>query len=260
MSGINTGSGPGKPGAAGGIVVEGNAADGAAVAGNPVRIAGKDLSGNTQDILTNTSGVLASGNLGSAGDGSTNNTAFLVDHLGGSGSLATYLHSFNGTTWDRQRASAVYTLQASVTKTAAFSGTAVTGLAQYNNTIVTLDVTVTDRGDANETYDFYITTGDSVAEWDIVHFTQIAATGTHRFTARVSGLLVPQTVTTAAPGVAVVDTATLDTIAAGADQGIKTLGAGLVRHGIWGDRINHELVTAGTTPSITYSITILVKT
>ena len=257
---IGTGGSNQKLGADGGVYVEGGAADGAAVSGNPVRIAGKDLSGNTQDIITNASGVLASGQLGSAGDGSTNNTAFLVDHLGGSGALATYLHSFNGTTWDRQRASAVYTLQAGVTKTAAFSGTAVTGLAQYNNIIVTLDVTVTDRADANETYDFYITTGDSVAEWDIVHFTQIAATGTHRFTAKVMGEISPTNVTTAGPGVAAVETATLDTIAAGADQGIKTLGAGLVRHGIWGDRINHELVTAGTTPSITYSITILVKT
>lgn len=36
--------------------VVGPAADGAAVSGNPVRIAGKDGSGNTQDVLTDTSG------------------------------------------------------------------------------------------------------------------------------------------------------------------------------------------------------------
>jgi hypothetical protein len=38
--------------------VAGPAADGAAVSGNPVRIAGKDGSGNTQDIVTDTSGEL----------------------------------------------------------------------------------------------------------------------------------------------------------------------------------------------------------
>lgn len=38
--------------------VEGRAADGAAVAGNPVRIAGKDGGGLTQDIATDTSGEL----------------------------------------------------------------------------------------------------------------------------------------------------------------------------------------------------------
>lgn len=41
--------------------VAGPAADGAAVSGNPVRIAGKDGSGNTQDILTDTSGNMQIG-------------------------------------------------------------------------------------------------------------------------------------------------------------------------------------------------------
>lgn len=40
----------------GGAYVQGASADGAAVAGNPVRVAGKDGSGNTQDVLTDTSG------------------------------------------------------------------------------------------------------------------------------------------------------------------------------------------------------------
>ena len=155
----------------------------------------------------------------------------------------------------------VFTLQSSVTKTAAFSGTATTSLATFRDLIVTLDITVTDRADVDELYDFYITTGDGVSSWDIVHFPQIAATGTHRFTAVVSGGAVrPFTVTTAAPGVASSGTGTMDTIAADADNGIRTLGAGIVRHGAWGDRLNHELVVAGTTPSITYSITFLAKT
>lgn len=44
--------------AAGSSIVVGQAADGAAVTGNPIRIGGKDGSGNTQDIATDTSGGL----------------------------------------------------------------------------------------------------------------------------------------------------------------------------------------------------------
>lgn len=43
----------------GNVTVVGPAADGAAVSGNPVRIAGKDGSGNTQDLATDTNGILA---------------------------------------------------------------------------------------------------------------------------------------------------------------------------------------------------------
>lgn len=42
------------------VKTQGGAADGAAVAGNPDRIAGKDQDGNTQDILTDRQGILAS--------------------------------------------------------------------------------------------------------------------------------------------------------------------------------------------------------
>lgn len=38
------------------VAIQGTAADGAAVAGNPLRVAGKDGSGNTQDIATDASG------------------------------------------------------------------------------------------------------------------------------------------------------------------------------------------------------------
>ena len=222
MSGINTGSGPGKVGPGGAIV-----------------------------LVKSTTGA----------DGVSNGLQGRLPTSGGDHWLGTFPYRYNGSTWDRQRASALYTLQASVTKTANFSGTATTGLVQYTNLIVTLDVTVTDRADANETYDFYITTGDGTANWDVAHFTQIATTGTHRFTAVVSGGVVrPFTVTTAEPGLAFSGTGTMDTIAADADNGIRTLGAGIVRHGAWGDRLNHELVVAGTTPSITYSITFLAKT
>jgi hypothetical protein len=46
------------PTGASSIQVQGTAADGAAVAGNPIRIGGKDGSGNTQDIATDTAGEL----------------------------------------------------------------------------------------------------------------------------------------------------------------------------------------------------------
>lgn len=151
-------------------------------------------------------------------------------------------------------------LQAAVTKAANFSGESLKGLAKFSDLIVTLDITSAERDTANETYDFYITTGDGVSSWDIVHFPQIAATGAKRYTAIVSGKSRPVNTTTAGPGVEAVTTATLKTDTAAADQGIKTLGAGYVRHGAWGDRIGHELVVAGTiVTGIAYSITITPK-
>ena len=130
-------------------VVQGYAPDGSSIKGNPVRIAGKDSSGNTQDILTNTSGVLASGNLGSAGDGSTNNTAFLVDQFGGSGSLATYLHLFNGTTWDRHRNNEEITVLASAARTAQADSA---DLTNFNSKGILLTVNVSvDPGTASIT-------------------------------------------------------------------------------------------------------------
>lgn len=56
--------------------VAGPAADGAAVSGNPVRIAGKDGSGNTQDIATDTSGELQIDVLSLPANASTNVAQF----------------------------------------------------------------------------------------------------------------------------------------------------------------------------------------
>lgn len=120
--------------------------------------------------------------------------------------------------------------------------------------IFTLDVTAADSGG---TYDIYATTGDDTSNWDVVHFSQIAGTSAKRYTARVKIDADPMgTVTTATPGVAAIDPATLATVTAGSAQGIKTLGAGLVRHGAIGNTFSHELVAAGTvTTGITYSLT-----
>lgn len=187
---------------------------------------------------------------------------------------------FNGTTWDRQRsgsatstdphfgaslvvnAGGVFTLQASTTKAATFSGTAKTGLGTFNTVIVTWDIASAERDSANETYDLYVTSGDGVSSWDVAHFPQIATTGAKRYTAFIYGLSgnYPQEVTTATPGVAAVASGTFKTDTAGSGEGIKTLGAGKARHGVLGDRLNYELVIAGTVATgIQYSLTATVK-
>lgn len=144
-------------------------------------------------------------------------------------------------------------LQVSVTKTASFSGTAMP--FEGRELIITWSVSATDAGG---TYDLYITTSDGVSTWDIAHFPQIAGTA-GRYTAIVTSVL-PQNVTTAAPGVMAQTTATLKTDTAGAGNGIKTLGAGIVRHGPWGRTIGYELVAAAApTTGITYSVTVTAK-
>lgn len=146
-------------------------------------------------------------------------------------------------------------LQASVTKAASFTGTALLIPADYQQLIVTLDITSAERDSGDELYDFYITTSDGTSSWDIVHFPQIAATGAKRYTAIVSRGFIPQEVTTATPGVAANVSGTMKTDTAGAGEGIKTLAAGKVRHGPWGESVNHELVVAGTVATgIVYSI------
>lgn len=145
-------------------------------------------------------------------------------------------------------------LQAAVTKAVSFSGEPIGVPANARAVTLTLDITAAER-ETNETYDVYITTGDGVSEWDVVHFPQIATTGAKRFTATILCDLVPQTVTTAAPGVSAVRSGTLATITGGTNA-IKSLGAGLVLHGPLGRTLNHELVVAGTVATgIEYSIT-----
>lgn len=152
------------------------------------------------------------------------------------------------------------TLESSITKAASYSGSDMAGLGGFRDLVVTLKITSAERDSANETYDFYITTGDGVSSWDIAHFPQIAATGAKTYTAIISGTSRPVNTTTAGPGVEAVTTATMKTDTAAADQGIKTLGAGYVRHGSWGDRIGYQLVVAGTVVTgISYSITITPK-
>lgn len=151
-------------------------------------------------------------------------------------------------------------LENAATKTASYSKAAFeigTGIDRFSEVLITLQITAAARAGA-ETYDLYITSSDGYGSWDLVHFPQIATTGAKTFTARLTSQnQIPTNVTTASPGVSANEPAILQCDTAGANQGIKTLGAGLVRHAPWGSMIGYELVVAGGgAPSISYSINI----
>jgi len=125
-------------------------------------------------------------------------------------------------------------------------------LDRFSELVVTLAITA---AEASRTYDFYLITGDGQAEWDLVHFPQIAAAGAAKLTARLSSLQLPQTISAAQPGVA---TVTSGIISPGSTHAPKTLGAGMVAHGPWGNMLRYELVCAGgaLTTGITYTLQI----
>jgi len=153
-----------------------------------------------------------------------------------------------------------FTLLAAVVSPATASGVPVGISGGARSLVITWNITVAERDSANETYDLYITTSDGVSAWDIVHFPQVITTGAKTFTARVicQGVL-PQTITTAAPGVPVIDSATLATVTGGLNA-IKSLGAGLVRHGPVGTTLSWELVVAGTVATgIAHSVSVTVE-
>lgn len=152
----------------------------------------------------------------------------------------------------------VLTLQAAVTAPATATGTSLAIGGGNRALVITWDITAAERDSANETYDVYITTSDGVSSWDICHFPQVLSTGAKRFVARIlCDGIVPQTVTTAAPGVVAIESGTLAVITGGTNA-IKSLAAGLVRHGPIGTSLNHELVVAGTVVTgIAYSISVV---
>jgi hypothetical protein len=111
---------------------------------------------------------------------------------------------------------------------------------------ITLDVTAADAGG---TYDIYVTTGDGTANWDLVHFGQIAGSA-KRYVARVYQDLLPQVV---ASNGTVTQEGNLDILVTNA---VKTLAAGSVRNGAWADNLGYELVAGGApTTGITFSLT-----
>lgn len=152
-----------------------------------------------------------------------------------------------------QRRDTQHILLDAVTKGASYAPAAVDyHLDRYRELVVTLKITSAERDTGDETYDFYLITGDGLSEWDVVHFPQIATTGAKTYTARIRADLLPQNVTTAAPGVAADDPATLLTTSTNAP---KSLAAGAVRHGPFGNMLRYELVCAGTIATgIAYSL------
>jgi len=123
-------------------------------------------------------------------------------------------------------------------------------LDRFTELIVSLNVTA---AEGSRTYDFYVITGDGSSEWDLVHFPQLIAAGAARFTARIQSIQLPQAVTAGAPGVATVAPAIINTLTTNAP---KTLAAGVVAHGPWGNMLRYELVVGGgaLTTGITYTL------
>lgn len=151
-------------------------------------------------------------------------------------------------------------LQPAVTKLATYSGTDYVFRFNPKEIVVTLDVASCEQDDLDETYDIYITTGDGVSSWDIIHFPQLTTDAAYRYTAGVNCRLALQNVTSAVPGVAANDPATFKTDTEGAGNAVLTLASGYVRHGPIGNRIGYRLVVAGTvTVGIVYSIRVSMR-
>jgi hypothetical protein len=144
------------------------------------------------------------------------------------------------------------TLQAAVTKAASFSLAPVDlKLNRLRELVITLDITSAERDSANETYDFYITTSDGVSSWDLAHFTQVITTGAKRFVVRLFADKEPTVV--ASNGAETNEASML----VSTTNATKTLAAGSVRHGPWGNMLGYELVIAGTVVTgIAYSISV----
>lgn len=138
------------------------------------------------------------------------------------------------------------------------------GLEDVKEVLLGLRVTAADRTNGNETYDIYVTSYITLPSgtklwWDIAHFPQLTATGSYTMICKGQPAY-PQTITTAGPGVAAVQTASNSVGTAGSGQGIRTLTAGMALHGLLGEGIAYSLVGGGTTPgTFTFELQAIVK-
>lgn len=110
--------------------VEGTTADGAAFTDNPVVIGGVDNAGDVRQILTATSGVVATGEALAAVDGASNAGAGLPVLGTGAGFYQPiFPMAFNGATWDRQflcsESAPISTVGAGTTEIIALAGTTI---------------------------------------------------------------------------------------------------------------------------------------
>lgn len=147
--------------ASGRTISVGAAAIGAAVAGNPVLVGGKDTSGSSQYVLMDSTGKLAAMvelDLTAAGDNASNgNWSRLVRQNGGVGGLQVAPHSYNamaaGGGWDRNRNNIDTTLLASASRTTTQTSA---DLVNYDGValMVTLDMTVVGTGSVTLTINY----------------------------------------------------------------------------------------------------------
>ncbi len=98
--------------------VAGQTADGSAVAGNPIRIAGKDGSGNTQDLLLSTNGNIALVRETGVDGFANSRMASFEDEAGVSLFLRVANTLYNGDTYDRHRNNEEITVLANAARTA----------------------------------------------------------------------------------------------------------------------------------------------
>lgn len=125
-------------------LVAGAAAAGAAVAGNPVLVGGKDTAGNAQAIFINTQGVVILGSQSVPSDGVTN-ALQPIDNGGVARPMAVLTGIFNGTSWDRQRGVSALTLLASAARTVTTNSADQTNY-NWRGIILMVDVSVIGTG------------------------------------------------------------------------------------------------------------------
>ena len=106
--------------------IQGLAADGVAVAGNPLRFAGKGPAGLTQDVITDVNGALMVATDQTGADGVSNSSlAGMITPPGtGARRLGVALYGFNELTWDRIRMSIANGLLVDVTRSVLPTGAA----------------------------------------------------------------------------------------------------------------------------------------
>lgn len=97
------------------VRVQGNAADGVAVSGDPVRIGGKDISGNTQDVATSTTGAVAVMFADTPGDAVADASfGFMGEGDGSSTAPIVGCYAWGGSSWNRLRSAIATGLEVDV--------------------------------------------------------------------------------------------------------------------------------------------------
>jgi hypothetical protein len=162
-------------GNASGAFSQGQAADGVAVAGNPIRMAIKDGSGNTQDVVGNTEGVPSALSAITFADNQSNNGGMFLDATGGRVLAGVAGFGFNGTGWDRFSSNQDITLLTSAARTTTTSASPPTNNFNARGVWVVLNITVVPGAD---TVTLKIEARDTVSGLYVTLLTGAAQVGT----------------------------------------------------------------------------------